>query len=137
MQDDALAAQYRGYIAALNTQRFDGLQDFVHDHVVHNDRELSRAEYQAMLADHADAIPDLRYDVVSLLAGDDEVAARILFRCTPVREWAGFAPTGATISFAEHAFYRFRAGRIARVWSLLDTDAITAQLGGGQAHPGA
>jgi predicted ester cyclase len=92
VQDDALAAPYRGYIARLNTRRFDELHEFVHDELVHNDRELSRADYQAMLASHASAIPGLHYDVVSLLASDDEVAARIHFRCTPVQEWLGFTP---------------------------------------------
>ena len=33
------------------------------------------------------------------------------------------------ISFVEHAFYRYEEGRIAQVWSLIDMDAIRAQLG--------
>jgi predicted ester cyclase len=32
------------------------------------------------------------------------------------------------VSFAEHVFYRFRANRIEKVWSLIDTDGIRHQL---------
>ena len=130
MQDDALAAHYRAYIAHLNTRRTGGLQDFVHDRLVHNGRDMSRSDYEDMLAATAAAIPDIRYDVGLLLARGDEVAARIDFHCTPAHEWMGLAPTGRAITFAEHVFYRFRDGRIAQVWSLVDLDAIRAQLGG-------
>jgi predicted ester cyclase len=40
----------------------------------------------------------------------------------------GLAPTGRRISFCEHVFYRFRDGRIAQVWSLIDRDAVATQL---------
>lgn len=49
-----------------------------------------------------------------------------MFRCTPQRPFLGFEPTGAPISFAEHAFYRFRDTKIAEVWSVIDTKAIAA-----------
>jgi predicted ester cyclase len=53
------------------------------------------------------------------------------FGCTPEREFAGIPPTGRRVEFAEHVSYRFRDGRIERVWSLIDTDAVRDQMGSG------
>ncbi|MEU3324268.1 MULTISPECIES: ester cyclase [Streptomyces] len=48
----------------------------------------------------------------------------------PTGTFFGQAPTGRRISFGEHVFYRFRAGRIAQVWSLIDREAVATQLTG-------
>jgi predicted ester cyclase len=58
------------------------------------------------------------------------VACRLWFTCTPTSTFFGHEPTGRPISFCEHVFYRFRDGRIAHVWSLIDREAIAAQLDG-------
>jgi SnoaL-like polyketide cyclase len=57
------------------------------------------------------------------------VACRLVFDCTPQREFLGFIPDGRRLAFAEHVFYRFDGGRIAAVWSLIDRAAIAEQLG--------
>jgi predicted ester cyclase len=56
------------------------------------------------------------------------VGARLDFRCTPVGEFLGFPPTGRTVEFSENVFYRFREGRIAEVWSLVDREAVRRQM---------
>jgi predicted ester cyclase len=37
---------------------------------------------------------------------------------------------GRRMAFAEHVLYRLRQGRIERVWSLLDRDAVRDQAAG-------
>ena len=123
-----LERTYRAYLDALNERRFGDLGQFVHDEVVRNDRALSGQQYADLIAADVEAIPDLRYTIDLLVSGDDTIAARLWFDCTPVRSFAGIAPTGGHAQFAEHVFYRFRDGRIAQVWSLIDTPAIRAQL---------
>jgi predicted ester cyclase len=65
-----------------------------------------------------------------LLADAHTVGCRISFD-SPQREFLGLEPTGARISFAEHVFYRFADGRIAEVRSLIDKEAIRAQVSRG------
>ncbi|HEX6342279.1 ester cyclase [Umezawaea sp.] len=128
MGENAVEARYRGYLDCLNERRFDDLGRFVHDPVVHNDRRLGLAEFQDLLRRDAAEIPDLRYEIGLLVIAGDEVACRIDFECTP-KSFRGMPRAEGRISFAEHVFYRFREGRIARVRSLVDLDAIRAQLG--------
>jgi predicted ester cyclase len=120
--------QYQDYIACLNERRFGDLVDFVHDPLVHNDRTLRIADFRILLQRDADEIPDLHYAIERLLVQGDQVACRIRFDCTPVA-FRGLPAATGPISFVEHAFYQYEAGRIARVWSLIDMDAIRAQLG--------
>lgn len=123
-----LEGRYRGYLACLNERRLDDLPEFVHDPVVHNDRTLSITEFQDLLRRDATEIPDLYYAVELLVVQGERVACRIRFDCTPTAPFRGIPPTGRPISFVEHVFYRYRDGRIAEIWSLIDMDAIREQL---------
>jgi predicted ester cyclase len=119
---------YRAYISALNDRRLDDLDTFVHDELVYNDKTITRQQYTRMIADAVHNIPDLYFDIDLCVAGDDLVACRLWFNCTPEHEFAGITPTGRRVRFAEHVFYRFRDGRIEHVWSLIDTDAVRVQM---------
>lgn len=119
---------YRGYLACLNARRWDELGRFVADDVVHNGKRLGLAGYRSMLEADVHAVPDLRYVPETVLADEHTLACRLVFDCTPQREFLGFAPTGRRVSFCEHVFYRFEGGRIAEVWSLIDREAIAQQL---------
>lgn len=128
MADLDLEDRYRGYLACLNERRFEDLPDFVHDPVVHNDRTLHSTEFQDLLRQDATEIPDLYYAIELLVVDGEQVACRIRFDCTPMASFRGIPPTGRPITFVEHVFYRYLDGRIAEIWSLIDMDAIRAQL---------
>lgn len=123
-----LASRYRAYLNCLNERRFADLPEFAHDPVVHNGRTLTMARFQDLLRQDATEIPDLHYAIERLVVQDDEVACRIRFDCTPAADFRGIPPTGRAISFVEHVFYRYDNGKIAQIWSLIDIDAIRAQL---------
>jgi predicted ester cyclase len=123
-----IGERYRGYLACLNEKRFDDLAEFVHDPVVHNDRRLSVGAFADLLRRDAAEIPDLSYAVERLVVEGEEVACRIRFDCTPTA-FRGLPAAEHRISFVEHVFYRYRDGRIAQIWSLVDMDAVRAQLG--------
>ncbi|WP_439383265.1 ester cyclase [Amycolatopsis lexingtonensis] len=123
-----LETKYLAYLDALNDRRFGDLDGFVHDELTYNDKVLTREQYADMITADSRAVPDLHFDARLLVVTDDTVACRLWFDCTPVSTFFGCAPTGKSISFGEHVFYRFRAGRIAHVWSLIDREAIAAQL---------
>ncbi|MGN8342670.1 ester cyclase [Pseudomonas sp. SMV71] len=123
-----LADRYNDYIACLNAQDWENLGHFVHQDVVHNARPLGLHGYRSMLEANYREIPDLRFEIQCLVTDPDKVAARLVFNCTPVGEFMGLAVNGAKISFAENVFYAFKDGRIHEVWSVIDKDAIEAQL---------
>lgn len=89
---------------------------------------MTADEYRRLLEDDVRRIPDLFYDVESLVVDGNDVACRIRYECTPVEPFRGLRPTGSRISFTEHVFYRFQDGHIVQVWSLLDVDALHRQL---------
>jgi len=115
---------YRAYLLCLNERRWDDLQRFVADEVVHNGRPLGLSGYRAMLEADTHAIPDLQYIPHFLIADDHVVSCRLVFECTPRHTFLGVEPTGERISFAEHVFYKFEKGRIVEVWSIIDREAV-------------
>lgn len=119
---------YRKYIDALNTGRFRELAPYLNDELTYNGRRLTREDYQNMIANDHDAIPDLHFHVDLLVVDGDDIACKLDFNCTPEKEFLGLKPNGRKISFSEHVFYRLRDGRISEVRSLIDRDAVARQF---------
>jgi predicted ester cyclase len=124
-----LESIYRDYIATLNERRFADLDQFVAADLTYNDEPWTLARYQALLADDVERIPDLHYEIRQLVVDDRHVGSRLWFDCTPQHEVFGIDTAGRRVSFAEHAFYRFRDERIVAVWSVIDVEAIRRQVG--------
>jgi len=123
-----LAKIYRGYIACLNRQDWHNLGQFVGDDAVHNGRRLGLSGYLAMLERDFDAIPDLAFNVLMLVADPPYVACRLGFDCTPKGKFLGLDINGRRLSFTENVIYEFRDGKIVEVWSVIDKEAIEVQL---------
>jgi predicted ester cyclase len=123
-----LADIYRDYIACLNKQDWPNLGRFVADDARHNDRRIGLSGYRKMLEKDFMEIPDLHFNIQRLVADPPYVASRLLFDCTPKGKFLGLDVNGRRVSFTENVFYRFNAGRIAEVWSVIDKAAIEAQL---------
>ncbi len=128
MTNADLETRYRAYLDVLNERRLDDLVHFVQDELSYNGTPMTRRQYQDLIAADIAAIPDLIFDAHIIVASGDQVACRLVFDCTPQREFLGFSPNGERVCFAEHVFYHFRDGHIAAVWSLIDRPAIEAQL---------
>ena|SRR5581483_5981055 len=128
MTEAELADLYRAYIACLNARDWADLGRFVAEHARHNGRPLGLAGYRAMLERDVAEIPDLRFDLDLLLSKPPMIAARLRFACTPKGAFLGLPVNGRRIGFTENVFYRFEAGKIIEVWSVIDKLAIEAQL---------
>ena len=128
MTTSTLPDTYQVYIACLNAQDWPALGDFVHEDAYHNDRPFGLAGYREMLENDFRQIPDLQFNILSLVADASHIAARLGFDCSPQGEFLGLAVNGKRVSFTENVFYQFRDGKIARVWSIVDKAAIEAQL---------
>ena len=76
------------------------------------------------------SFPDMRMEIVELVAEGDTVVGR--FRCsgTHLGEWQGHPPTSRRFTrIDEVGFFRIEDGRITRAWSIEDTLRRLEQLG--------
>jgi predicted ester cyclase len=76
------------------------------------------------------AFPDVRMEIVELVAEGDRVVGR--FRCsgTNLGSWGGEEPTGRRMhDIDEVYFFTVRDGRITEAWGLEDTAKRMRQLG--------
>lgn len=128
MDGEDIAQSYRDYIACLNRRDWDDLSNFVHHEVRHNGRPLGLSGYRDLLESDVRDIPDLRFEIGILVASPRRIAARLLFDCTPKGVFMGLPVDGRRVTFAEHAFYEYRDGKIWDVKSIIDKAAIEAQL---------
>jgi predicted ester cyclase len=123
-----LADLYRDYIACLNKQDWPNLGQFVADDVSRNGERLGLSGYRQMLERDFREIPDLSFNIQLLIAEPPYVASRLNFDCTPKGRFFGLDINGRRVSFTENVFYRFKDGKIAEVWSVIDKAAIEAQV---------
>jgi predicted ester cyclase len=128
MTQAALAEIYRAHIACLNRQAWPNLYRFVADEARHNSPPFGLAGYRAMLERDFEEIPDLQFNIELLICDPPHVASRLRFDCRPKGLFLGLPVNGRRVAFTENVFYRFRDGRVAEVWSVLDKAAIEAQL---------
>ena len=76
------------------------------------------------------SFPDVRMEIVQLVAEGDTVVAR--FRCsgTHLGPWRGHAPTGRRFERVDEVyFFEVRGGRLARAWGVEDNLSRLRQLG--------
>ncbi|ETI21675.1 hypothetical protein G647_08022 [Cladophialophora carrionii CBS 160.54] len=116
-----LRQHYLDYISAINDGCKPGALDpFVHEGVVHNDSPpLSVADYAKNITDAQASFSDLSFNIERIVVepdGDQEGFGHLAVRIS-----LAFRPTpGQEETFYEHVFYRLEAGKIRRVWSMLD-----------------
>jgi predicted ester cyclase len=76
------------------------------------------------------SFPDLRMELVELVAEGDTVVGRFDCSATHLGEWRGHAPTGRRFENVDEVyFFTFAGDRIAAVWGIEDTLDRYRQLG--------
>lgn len=125
---------FERYIAVLNAHDFKQLSKFMHDKLIVNGQPMTRDEMIIVLEDHVDAVPDLMWRQQEIAIDGDLVAARFYNKGTPVKEWLGTEPNGATVEYVEHVFHKLREGRFFEQNFLLDIPAVQQQLSNVSAH---
>ncbi|MFJ6541870.1 ester cyclase [Streptomyces sp. NPDC091385] len=128
MSDSDLRAFYLRYIDALNAHAFDGMDEFIAERTTLNGEPADRADLLAVQRYDVDAVPDLHWELRELLFDGDRLAARLVNTGTPVKEWLGVAPTGASFEITEYAVYQVRDGRFVHMTALHDAGELRRQL---------
>lgn len=87
-------------------------------------------EAKEWIAPFRTSFPDMRMEVIDLVAEADTVVGRFTCSGTHLGEWLGYAPTGRRFEAVDEvSFYRLRDGRIVESWGIEDTLGRLEQLG--------
>ena len=82
------------------------------------------------IAPFRSSFPDVRMEVVDLIAEGDTVVGRFTCSGTHLGEWRGHAPTGRRFEAVDEvSIFRFREGQIVEAWGLEDDLGRLEQLG--------
>lgn len=73
-------------------------------------------------------MPDFHWELEDLKVDGDTIAARLTNTGTPVKEYLGVVPTGASFEIVEYAIYRVRDGRFVHMTNLHDAETLKQQL---------
>jgi predicted ester cyclase len=106
----------------LNARRHDVLDELCTPSMARRAREW--------VAPFQTSFPDMRMEIVQLVAERDTVAGRFTCSATHAGDWRGHAATGRRFENVDEVyFFRFEDGRIAEAWGLEDTLDRLRQLG--------
>ncbi|MEC8011073.1 MAG: ester cyclase [Pseudomonadota bacterium] len=128
MDKEALVQLYKRYIHCLNKQDWTLLPALLSENVTYNDEVVGVHGYIQMLQRDFKAIPDLNFNIDKIIADPPYIAARLLFKCSPVGVLFGFAVNGREVVFSENVIYEIDNGRIVKVDSVIDKQAIAVQI---------
>ncbi|MBE1534299.1 ester cyclase [Actinomadura algeriensis] len=76
-----------------------------------------------------EAFPDLHVSIEDVIAEGDKVVSRNVVTGTHRGEYMGLPPTGKPVTYGEMFVVRFRDGRVAETWGVVDIFAQMRQLG--------
>ncbi len=128
MSDSGLREFYLRYIEQLNAHEFDRMDEFIDDRTTLNGEPATRDDLIAVQRADVEAVPNLHWELEELLFDGDRLAARLVNTGTPVKEWLGVAPSGASFEIVEYAIYQVRDGRFVHMTALHDAGALLRQL---------
>lgn len=128
MTDTDLRAFYRRYIDTLNAHDFAAVRDFLGEELTYFGDSVTADLIVSALTDLGATVPDLHWEILDLSVDGDHLAARLVNTGTPVREWLGVTPSGASFEIQEFAVYQVRDGRFAHMTNVHDSDALRRQL---------
>lgn len=74
------------------------------------------------------AFPDLTARIDGIVAAEDQIALRLTFSGTHAGAFLGHPPTGRTIRYISHEFYRVADGLIAEEWICSDMATLLQQV---------
>ncbi len=87
-------------------------------------------EARRWIAPFQTSFPDMRMEVIDLIAEGDRVVGRFTCTATHLGAWLGHPPTGRRFdAIDEVSFFRFREGRIVESWAIEDNLTRLEQLG--------
>ncbi|GAB2870066.1 ester cyclase [Streptomyces mayteni] len=128
MTEKDLRGWYMRFAAALNAHDFDGMDEFINDQVLLSGEPGTRDDVVTVLKGIIEAVPDMHWEVKEILFDRGGIAVRVINTGTPVKEWLGVPPSGASFEIVEYVIYQVRDGRFAQMTNLHDSAELRRQL---------
>lgn len=123
----------RAFIAAWNDREFGRFDDLMADTAVLKiggaTVSCSPAGTRAIAQQWTTAFPDWRFDLLSLVAEGDRVAAHMPYSGTFASAINGIAPTGRFAQVDEMVIFRIAGGKVAEAWEVYDEAGMWRRLG--------
>lgn len=130
---DINKALVRSFIAAWNERDFDRFETLMGRDAVLSVGGMtvscSPAGTRAIAEEWTTAFPDWRFDLLTLVAEGDRVAAHMPYSGTFANPIAGVAPTGRVATVDEMVIFRIEDGTVAQAWEVYDESGMWRQLG--------
>jgi predicted ester cyclase len=76
------------------------------------------------------AFADIYHRIEGVVDQGDDVAVRLMFEGTHIRDFMGVDPAGTRVAVEGSAFLRISGGKIATLWGFLDQLSLMQQIGG-------
>ena len=92
--------------------------------------ERGRDGYKAAVDALRSGFPDLREEILDIVAEDDRVVVRYIERGTHTGDFLGTPPSGRTYEKQGFALYRIEAGQLAEAWFQEDDAGFQQQIFG-------
>lgn len=99
------------------------------DHAAGPDAEPGPAGARAWLSTVFAAFPDVAATIEDVIAEDDRVVVRKMWRGTHEGTFMGVAPTGRSVQFEGIVIWRIEKGKLAERWAQIDRLGLMQQLG--------
>lgn len=115
------------YDEVINRRDLDAIDRLLTDDFRHNGEARGRSGQRQAVSQFLTGFPDLRHEILIILAEGDLVSAHQRWTGTFDGTFMGHPPTGRAVSFTSTAILQVRRGQIAQAWDVVDI-ALAAQL---------
>jgi predicted ester cyclase len=131
VQERANKELVRRYYDACNRRAMDEVFDCFHPELVHYSRlsEYPKDGVAYAFETTLAAFPDLRWNLLQLIAEDDRVAALVLIEGTHEGDYLGASSTGKRVKVFSAEFARVQDGMFIEHRGILDELHLIAQIG--------
>lgn len=115
------------YEEAINRRDLVAIDRLLSKDFRHNGEARGRAGQRQAVSGFLTAFPDLRHEILIMIAEGDLVSAHQRWSGTFAGPFLGHQPTSRPVSFTSTAILQVRGGQIAEAWDVVDI-ALAAQL---------
>lgn len=140
-EDSALAKNKenlkQAYAEVFTAGKLEALEKYVASDVIEHqvppgavDPQIGAEAVKQFLTMFRTAFPDMKVEVLDMVAEGDKVVARCKLTGTHKGDFAGMAATGKSISVEMIDIVRMKDGKIAEHWGLSNDAAMMQQLSG-------
>jgi predicted ester cyclase len=119
----------RFYAEVINGRDLAAIDVLLTTDFVHNGEQRGREGQKAGVGPFLGAFPDLRHEILMMLAEGDLVCAHQRWSGTHEGEFLGVAATGKAVEFTTTAILRIEGEMIAQAWDEGDYLGLMTQLG--------